>query len=190
MQEHAPIEPETAFALPPDEKGIVTVVGPWQCPFDVQDAVALILGIPSIKVRVLQAQTGGAFGCRSNEIANELSALVALSACLSGKPSAIVMSREESVVAHSKRHPFYMKYKTGARKDGTLVAEEIQLVSDTGAYASLGPNVLMRAIVHCTGPYVIPNVRADAFCVYTNNPYGVIQRFRLSTSTLRSGIPN
>jgi len=90
---------------------------------------------------------------------------------LSGKPSAIVMSREESVFAHSKRHPFHMKYKTGARRDGTLLAEEIQLVSDTGAYASFGANVLMRALVHCTGPYVIPNVKADAFCVYTNNPY-------------------
>jgi CO/xanthine dehydrogenase Mo-binding subunit len=171
VQECAPIEPEAAFAFPPDEEGIVTVVGPWQCIFDVQDAVAMILGVASAKVRVLQAQTGGAFGCRSNEIICELSGLVALSACLSGKPSAIVMSREESVVAHSRRHPFYMKYRTGARKDGSLVAQEIQLVADTGAYASFGASVLMRAIVHCTGPYVVPNVKADAFCVYTNNPY-------------------
>jgi CO/xanthine dehydrogenase Mo-binding subunit len=171
MQECNPIEPESAFALPPDEDGILTVVGPWQCIFDVQDAVAMILGLPATKVRVLQAQTGGAFGCRSNEIICELSGLTALAACLTGKPTAILMSREESIVAHSKRHPFYMKYKTGAKRDGRLVAEEIQLVTDTGAYASFGANVLMRAIVHCTGPYVIPNVKADAYCVYTNNPY-------------------
>ena len=178
MQECFPIEPEAAFALPPDEDGIITVVGPWQCIFDVETAVAMILSISPAKVRVLQAQIGGTFGCRSNEVTCELSGLVALSAYLSGKPSAIVMSREESIVSHSKRHPFYLKYKTGARRDGTLLAEEIQLVSDTGAYASFGANVLMRAIVHCTGPYVIPNVKADAFCVYTNNPYaGSIRGF-------------
>jgi len=171
MQECNPIEPDAAFALPPDENGVITVVGPWQCIFDVEAAVAMILNISPTKIRVLQAQIGGSFGCKANEIVCELSGLVALSACLSGKPSAIVMSREESVVAHSKRHPFHMKYKTGARRDGTLLAEEIQLVSDTGAYASFGANVLMRAIVHCTGPYVVPNVKADAFCVYTNNPY-------------------
>lgn len=171
MQEHAPLEPEAAFAMPPNHEGIITVVGPWQCTFDVQDAVALVLGLPADKVRVLQAQTGGAFGCRSNEISNELAALTALASSISKKPVAILMSREESTIAHSKRHPFYMKYKTGVKRDGTLVAEEIEIVSDTGAYASLGPNVLMRAIVHCTGPYVIPNVKADAYCVYTNNPY-------------------
>ena len=171
MQEHALLEPETAFALPPDQNGIIMVVGPWQDTFDVQDAVALILGKTSTDIRALQAQAGGAFGCRCNEIANELAGLVSLSASITGKAVAIIMSREESVISHSKRHPFYMKYKTGAKKDGTLVAEEIQLVCDTGAYASAGPAVIMRAIVHCTGPYVVPNVKADGYCVYTNNPY-------------------
>ena len=171
MQEHAQLEPEAAFALPPDQNGIITVVGPWQDTHDVQDAVALVMGKKSSEVRALQAQTGGAFGSRCNEIANELGCLVSLSAYITGKPAAVVMSREESVVAHSKRHPIYMKYKTGAKRDGTLVAEEIQLICDTGAYASAGPAVVMRAIVHCTGPYVVPNVRADSYLVYTNNPY-------------------
>jgi len=171
MQEHAQLEPETAFALPPDQNGIITTVGPWQDTHDVQDAVALVMGRKSSEVRALQAQTGGAFGSRCNEIANELAALVCLSACITGKPTAVIMSREESMISHSKRHPFYMKYKTGAKRDGTLVAEEIQLVSDTGAYASAGPAVVMRAIVHCTGPYVVPNVKADSYGVYTNNPY-------------------
>ena len=171
MQEHAQLEPETAFALPPDQNGIITTVGPWQDTFDVQDAVALVLGKKSNEIRALQAQTGGAFGSRCNEIANELGALVCLSACITGKPTAIIMSREESVISHSKRHPFHMKYKTGVKRDGTLVAEEIQLICDTGSYASAGPAVVMRAIVHCTGPYVVPNVKADSYCVYTNNPY-------------------
>jgi len=171
MQEHAQLEPETAFALPPDQDGIITVVGPWQDTFDVQDAVALVMAKKSSEIRAVQAQAGGAFGSRCNEIANELACLVSLSASLIGKPTAIIMSREESVTAHSKRHPFFMKYKTGAKRDGTLVAEEIRLICDTGAYASAGPGVVMRATVHCTGPYVIPNVKADSDLVYTNNPY-------------------
>lgn len=171
MQEHAPLEPDVAFAMPPDEHGIVTVMGPWQCAFDVQDSVALVLDLPANKVRVQQAQAGGAFGSRSDENENGLSALTALTASITGKPAAILMTREESTVSHAKRHAFFMKYKTGAKRDGTLVAEEIEIVSDTGAYLSWGINVLKRAIVHSTGPYVIPNVKADAYCVYTNNPY-------------------
>ncbi|WP_455283896.1 xanthine dehydrogenase family protein molybdopterin-binding subunit [[Eubacterium] cellulosolvens] len=171
MQEHAPLEPDVAFAMPPDQHGIVAVVGPWQCAFEVQDSVALALSLQPDKVKVLQVQGGGAFGSRSDETENGLSALTALAACISGKPVAILMSREESSMSHAKRHVFFMKYKTGAKRDGTLVAEEIEIVSDTGAYVSWGINVLKRAIVHCTGPYVIPNVRADAYCVYTNNPY-------------------
>jgi CO/xanthine dehydrogenase Mo-binding subunit len=171
MQEHAPIEPDVALAMPPDDHGIVTIVGPWQCAFDVQDSVALVLGLPPSKVRVRQGQAGGAFGCRSDENENGLSALTALASSIVRKPVAIVMSREESTISHAKRHPFFMKYKTGAKRDGALVAEEIEIVSDTGAYVSWGINVLKRATVHCTGPYVIPNVKADAYCVYTNNPY-------------------
>jgi CO/xanthine dehydrogenase Mo-binding subunit len=171
MQEHAPIEPDVALAIPPDDQGIITVVGPWQCAFDVQDSVALVLGLPPSKVRIQQGQAGGAFGCRSDESENGLSALVALASSIVRKPVAILMSREESTISHAKRHPFFMKYKTGAKRDGTLVAEEIEIVSDTGAYVSWGINVLKRATVHCTGPYVIPNVKADAYCVYTNNPY-------------------
>ena len=73
------------------------------------------------------------------------------------------------MILHSKRHPFTIKHKTGATKDGKLTANEVELVADTGAYASNGPLVLVRALFHCTGPYVIPNVKADGYCVYTNN---------------------
>jgi CO/xanthine dehydrogenase Mo-binding subunit len=73
------------------------------------------------------------------------------------------------MVMHSKRHKFIMFYKTGAKRDGTLVASESTLYADTGAYASVGPLVVMRATMHATGPYVIPNVKTDGYCVYTNN---------------------
>ena len=72
----------------------------------------------------------------------------------------------------SKRHPMTMTAKTGATRDGMLLAMEIKMTGDTGAYASYGPAVITRAMAHCTGPYNIPNVRADATFVYTNNPMG------------------
>ena len=70
---------------------------------------------------------------------------------------------------HSKRHRFVMFYKTGAKKDGTLTASEASLYSDTGAYATIGPLVITRATVHATGPYIIPNVKTDGYCICTNN---------------------
>jgi CO/xanthine dehydrogenase Mo-binding subunit len=74
-------------------------------------------------------------------------------------------------MAHSKRHDFKMHYKVGATKDGKLQAVEAQLYADTGPYASLGPYTIFRGIIHTTGPYEVPNVKSDAYCVYTNSPY-------------------
>jgi CO/xanthine dehydrogenase Mo-binding subunit len=81
-----------------------------------------------------------------------------------------VFSREDSFVGHGKRHPYVMRYRTGARRDGTLVALEADLISDSGAYAALSPWVLLYSLVTATGPYRIPHVKVDATTVYTNNP--------------------
>jgi CO/xanthine dehydrogenase Mo-binding subunit len=168
FQEAAPIEPEAGFAVP-GPKGSVTVVGSMQNPFYVRGAVARILGVPEEKVRVIQASTGGAFGAKSDEVAMDIAALTALTALKTRRPAALVYTREESMILHSKRHPFTIKHKTGATKDGKLTAAEIELVADTGAYASNGPLVVVRALFHATGPYVVPNVKTEAYCVYTNN---------------------
>jgi len=168
FQDAAPIEPEAGFAVP-GPRGSVMVIGSMQNPFYVRGAVARILGVVEEKVRVIQATTGGAFGAKSDEVAMDIAALTALTALKTRRPAALVYTREESMILHSKRHPFTVKHKTGATRDGKLTAAEIELVADTGAYASNGPLVVVRALFHATGPYAIPNVKSDAYCVYTNN---------------------
>jgi CO/xanthine dehydrogenase Mo-binding subunit len=168
FQEAAPLEPEAGFAVP-EARGSVTIVGSMQNPFYVRGAVARILGVDEDKVRVIQAFTGGAFGAKSDEVAMDIAGLTALVALRTGRPAALVYSREESMILHSKRHPFTIKHKTGVTEAGKLTSAKIELVADTGAYASNGPLVLIRALFHATGPYVIPNVETDAYCAYTNN---------------------
>jgi CO/xanthine dehydrogenase Mo-binding subunit len=167
-QEPVPLEPEASFATA-EEDGSVTVVGSMQNPFYVQGMIAQILGVPQDRVRVIQAATGGSFGGKSDEAPMDTGSLAALAALKTRRTALVTYSREDSIIMHSKRHKFIMHYKTGARADGTLLASEITLYADTGAYASVGPLVTMRATVHATGPYVIPNVKTDGYCVYTNN---------------------
>lgn len=167
-QEPVPLEPEASFAAV-EKDGSLTVVGSMQNPFYVQGMIAQILGLPQDKVRVIQAATGGSFGGKSDEAPMDTGALAAVAALKTMRPALVAYSREDSIIMHSKRHKFIMFYKTGAKKDGTLTTSESTLYADTGAYASVGPLVVMRATVHATGPYVIPNVKTDGYCVYTNN---------------------
>ena len=167
-QEPAPLEPEASFAIVEND-GSVTVVGSMQNPFYVQGMIAQILGWTQDKVRVIQAATGGSFGGKSDEAPMDVGALAAIAALKTRRPALVAFEREDSMIMHSKRHKFIMFYKTGAKKDGTLTASESTLYADTGAYASAGPLVVMRATVHATGPYVIPHVKTDGYCVYTNN---------------------
>lgn len=167
-QEPAPLEPEASFATV-EKDGSVTVVGSMQNPFYVQAMIAQILGWTQDKVRVIQAATGGSFGSKSDEAPMDTGALAAIAAIKTRRPALVAYNREDSMIMHSKRHKFIMFYKTAAKKDGTLTASECTLYADTGAYASVGPLVVMRATLHATGPYVIPNVKTDGYCVYTNN---------------------
>src|SRR5208337_97812 len=168
-QEHAYLEPEAAIGLP-EPDGSVTVIAGMQSPFLVQMNVAKVLGVTLDKVRVIQAATGGGFGGK-DDVPPELCSRVALIATRTDRPAMLTHTREESMRCHNKRYPYFIKYKSGASKDGTLLAAEVELISDTGAFASHGPYVLWRSAVHATGPYVVPNVKVDAFSVYTNNLY-------------------
>jgi CO/xanthine dehydrogenase Mo-binding subunit len=169
-QEHAYLEPEAAIGVP-EPDGSVTVIAGMQSPFLVQMNVSKVLGVSLDKVKVVQAATGGGFGGK-DDVPPELCSRVALVASKTNRAAIIVHSREESIRCHNKRYPYSIKYKSGASKDGKLQAVEVQLISDTGAYASHGPYVLWRSAVHATGPYVVPNVKVDAMSVYTNNVYG------------------
>jgi len=168
FQDPVPLEPEVGMAWV-EKDGSVTCVGSMQTPYYVQTGVAKVLGVSPDKVRVIQATTGGAFGPKSDEMPVDTCAISALVAQKTGKPAILAYSRQESMIAHTKRHPFVITLKTGAKNDGRLTASEALVLSDTGAYASLGPLVIIRACFHATGPYVIPHVKTDAYCMYTNN---------------------
>ncbi|HXY82813.1 MAG TPA: xanthine dehydrogenase family protein molybdopterin-binding subunit [Candidatus Saccharimonadales bacterium] len=168
-QEHAYLDPEAAIGLP-EPDGSVTVIAGMQSPFLVQMNVAKILGVTLDKVRVIQSATGGGFGGK-DDVPPELCSRVALVATRTNRPAMLIHSREESIRCHNKRYPYFIKYKSGASEEGKLLASEVELISDTGAFASHGPYVLWRSAVHAAGPYIVPNVKVDAFSVYTNNLY-------------------
>jgi len=166
FQEHAHLEPEAGVARV-DEKGNVTVWACTQFPSNVREEIARCLGLSLNKVRVIQTVTGGGFGAKLDISVHCHIALLALK---TGRPVKLVYTRPESIMTSTKRHPFIIKYKTGATREGKLLVVEIEIIGDTGAYASYGPAVLTRAAVHATGPYNVPNVKIDAYTVYTNNP--------------------
>lgn len=166
FQEHAHLEPEAGVARV-DEKENVTVWACTQFPSNVREEIARVLGLSLNKVRVIQTVTGGGFGAKLDISVHCHIALLALK---TGRPVKLVYTRPESIMTSTKRHPFIIKYKTGATREGKLLAVEVEITGDTGAYASYGPAVLTRAAVHATGPYNVPNVKIDAYTVYTNNP--------------------
>ncbi len=165
MVEHAYIETEAGVAKMEGD-----VVNVWVCTqnphYDRKD-VAYNLNIGLNQARIIQTTTGGGFGGKLDVTVH---VHVALLAKATKRPVKMVYSRRESISNTVKRHPFIMKYKTGCDKDGKLIAWQTEIIGDTGAYASYGPGTLTRAAVHATGPYEIPNVKVEAYTVYTNNP--------------------
>ena len=99
-----------------------------------------------------------------------------LLAMKTGKPVKMVYTREDEFRASTVRHPYITKYKSGLKKDGTLVARQVEIISDSGAYVSWGESTLTKACVHAAGPYRIPHVRIDGYVVYTNKPVGGAMR--------------
>jgi len=170
--DHAYMEPDAGISFI-DEEGRVTVVCPTQNVHYDQKEVAAVLGLPLDQVRIIQSATGGGFGGRLDIT---VQCLLALAAFLLKKPVRIVYSREEVFEVISKRHPLKIRYKSGARKDGTLTAVEVDILGDTGAYASYGATVGIRSAVHATGPYQVPHVKVRSRMAYTNNPWSGAMR--------------
>jgi aldehyde oxidoreductase len=163
--EHAYLEPEAGLAEPTEDGGVKVMMN-TQYPFGDQRQIADALGIEADKVHVVQIPGGGAFGAK-NDITLQI--MLAMGALATGKPVKMVLTRAESLRVHVKKHAMSMHYKTGATKDGNLVAMQAELVVDTGAYGSWGIEVTEQATVFSTGPYDIPNVHVDSTAVYTNN---------------------
>jgi CO/xanthine dehydrogenase Mo-binding subunit len=164
-QEHAFMEPEAGLGYL-DEQGRVTVHGAGQNAHDDQNQIAAALCLPLNQVRVFYGPIGGAFGGRE-DISVQL--VLALAAWRLGRPVKIEWTRSESIKSHHKRHPAWLHYKWGATRDGRLVAAEMDITTDAGAYASTSTSVLENFLFAATGPYRIPNVRIDGRTVYTNN---------------------
>ena len=167
MVEHAFLQPEAGLAFL-EEDGTVVVVVATQYPHYDREEVAINLGLPEDKVRVINTNVGGAFGAREDIT---LQIHLALAAMVLKRPVKVIYSREESFIAHSKRHPMIMKYRTGADENGYLQFMEAEIIGDSGAHCSWAINVLRKAGVHATGPYIIPHVKVDSYAVYTNNPF-------------------
>lgn len=163
--EHAFLEPESGIAFPTDDGGVTIKMG-TQCAFDDRTQLSEILDIPEEKIRIIQLPMGGAFGAKEDMI---LQQYLALGALLSGRPVKMVLTREESLRVHVKRHPAWMRFKTGADREGHVLAIEADITLDSGVYASLGVDVMENTLVFGGGPYYIPNVRMEARAWYTNN---------------------
>ncbi len=163
-----PLETEVAYSYP-EPDGRITCICSMQNPFDVHSKVRKILAFPEDKLRMIQATTGGGFGPKSDETPIDVAAYACLASLKTGKAALAQFTRDESMLVQCKRHSFLIKNKTGVKSDGRLVAWESELIEDTGAYISKGHLVIGRATFHCTGPYDVPNVKADGYCVLTNN---------------------
>lgn len=168
LQEQLYIEPQGAIAHP-NEHGGITVVGSLQCPYYVHRALKRALALTDAQAVVIQAETGGGFGGKE-----EYPSLVAIHAALlarkAGRPVRLIYDRHEDLAATTKRHPGVITHRTAVRRDGALIAQDIELVLDGGAYCTLTPVVLSRAAIHAAGPYACPNVRIRARAVATNTP--------------------
>jgi len=164
--EHAFMEPECSIGRVL-ENGRIEVLCGSQIPYDDRRQIAAALNMPEHEVRVRGALIGGGFGGKE-DIAAQIH--VALLAKATGRPVKMLYSRHESLVAHPKRHATIIRLKTGAKRDGTIVASHATIYGDSGAYASLGDKVMTRAATHAAGPYKIPHVKIDCYAMYTNNP--------------------
>ena len=178
-QEHAYLQPEAGLGYIDDE-GRVTVEVAGQWTHEDQQQIAHALGMPLEQVRVRYAAIGGAFGGREDMSVQIVLALAAWRLHQRGidRPVKIIWSREESILGHHKRHPFIIRSKWGAKRNGTLVAAEVEVIQDGGAYAYTSTKVLGNATLMCTGPYEIPNVKVDGYSIYTNHiPGGAFRGF-------------
>ena len=163
--DHAYLEPEAGVGWL-DDDGVLNLRVATQVIEHYRD-VARILGVPDSKVRVIAPYVGGGFGGKEDMTVEPY---LALAVAHARKPVRMQWTRAESLLARAKRHRNVMRYRTAAAADGTLLAQDITIVSDAGAYAYLSALVLLYSSVHACGPYKVENVRVHSRTAYTNNP--------------------
>ncbi len=181
-QEHLYIENNGMIAEYSAEDG-VTVWGSLQCPFYVHKSLMAVFDLPEDKVRVIQTETGGAFGGKE-DYPSVIGSHAALLAMKCGHAVKMVYDRMEDLAATTKRHPSRVRHRTALDSDGKLLAMDIDIATDGGAYSTLSSTVLSRATLHSPGPYVCPNVRVRSRSWATNTvPYGAFRGFGAPQAT-------
>jgi len=166
---HAPLEPHGAVSLyHPD--GSLTTWTSTQIPFFLRRTLAKTLGLSESKVRVIKTAVGGGFGGKVEMFAHNFAS--AFLSMLTGRPVKIILDREEVFLSTRQRHPMVLTIRTGAKKDGTLVAQWFRLVADGGAYNSTAPLLVTISAYLLMIPYIIPNLSYEGYRVYTNKPVG------------------
>ncbi len=174
-QEHAYLEPNGMLAY--RENGRLVVRGSMQCPYYVLKALTHFFGRSQEELRVIQAATGGAFGGKE-DYPSVLAIHAGLLAEKAGAPVKIIYDRREDMAASTKRHPSWVRHRTAVDHDGRLLAMEIEVILDGGAYSTMSPVVLSRGVIHATGPYFCENAHVYGEARLTNSPpYGAFRGF-------------
>ncbi len=163
--EHAYIEPEAGLARMEGDTLVIEVC--TQAPVMDQEDTARVLGLPFEKVRIIPTAAGGGFGAKLDL---SVQPLIGLAAMVTGQPCRMVLSRRESMLASTKRHPGTLTAKIGADKTGKITGMRFHGDFNTGAYASWGPTVATRVPVHASGPYRVPAYLATSHAIHTNGP--------------------
>ncbi len=167
-QEQLYIENQAMIGVPRPDGGI-TVYGSMQCPYYIHKAMRRALRLTGEQAVIVQAETGGGFGGKE-EYPSMIAIHAALLAQRLGKPVRMIYDRHEDLAATTKRHPAIIRQRWGVMNDGSLVAQDIEVVMDGGAYSTLTPVVLSRGTLHAAGPYACPNVRIHGRAMATNTP--------------------
>jgi CO/xanthine dehydrogenase Mo-binding subunit len=167
--QHVPLEPHVAIAKV-DPSGEVTLWDSSQSPFAQRDLITQSLGINQSSMRVVAPLVGGGFGSKAGVSMESLA--VAIATQVRGHPVKLLLTREEEFYTAFVRQGLVAYFKMGCNEDGKLLAMENTFYWDGGAYTEYGVNITRAAGYSCTGPYEVPNVKTDSYCVYTNHPVG------------------
>jgi CO/xanthine dehydrogenase Mo-binding subunit len=167
-QEQLYIEPQGIIATAHAD-GSITVQGSMQCPYYVSHALAVLFGLPEERIQVIQAVTGGGFGGKE-DYPSVIAAHTALLAKKAGRPVKMIYDRGEDIRATTKRHPAIIKHRWAVSREGDILAADVDMVIDGGAYVTLSPVVLSRGLIHGLGPYRHGAARLHGVIAVTNTP--------------------
>jgi len=167
--QHAPIEPHVVVARR-DASGKLTLWSSSQSPFAQRNLIAQAFGLPQSQIRVITPTVGGGFGSKAG-VSMECCA-VPLAIKVRGRPVKLRMSREEEMHTTFVRQGLVARIKMGVSKEGKILAMENTFYWDAGAYTEYGVNITRAAGYSSSGPYEIPTIKTDSYCLYTNHPVG------------------